>query len=345
MAFVHKIYTSKPNLETLRWMMRKLKKIPGFKPLGWQGFELQTPEDWNFSVESGGQRQGFVRLASFSSSFELKWEKMEKKRKFSIESVVDNLIKKLQKSDKNLKLLKKGSSEVFGHNALYFHFESEFEGYGTAWYCDKGERVFLGLFSFKPEYKQARLTFTRCLGSLKCHTLDDWNTWSLFGFSFRTPSKFGLMERKFLVGHTTLSFYKEEPHPFCIEKTEAFFQYWSPANVKFEETYNDVKKWFEKFYEKELKKRYKVKMKKERFRSLKINGHPAKTLPFTTKRGLVSQNISRNSTHMWYCPETNRIYALTLSKGLRKTRIIPSKKYEAMPVETFDKILTSVSCH
>jgi len=323
--------------------MRKLKKISGFKPLGWQGFELQVPEDWSVIVESGSQRQGFVRLASTSSSFEFKWEKMEKKKEFSIESVVNNLIEKLQKSDKNLKLLRKGSSEVFSHNALYFHFESEYNGYGTAWYCDKGEKLFLGIFTFKPEYKQARLTFNRCLGSLKCHTLDDWNTWALFGFSFKTPSKFELMDRKFLVGHTTLVLSREELHPFCKEKAEAFFQYWSPANVKFEETYNDLEKWFEEFYEKELGKRYKVK--KEGFRSLKINGHPAKTLTSTTKRGLVSQTVSKNSTHMWYCPETNRIYALTLSKSLRKTRIIPSKKYEAIPVETFDKILASLSCH
>lgn len=325
--------------------MRTLKKISGFKPLGWQGFELQVPEDWSFIVESGSQRQGFVRLASISSSFELKWGKMEKKKEFSIESVTDKLIEKLQKSDKNLKLLSKGSSKVFGHNALYFHFESEYKGYGTAWYCDKGEKVFLGLFTFKPEYKQARLTFNRCLSSLKCHTLDEWNTWALFGFSFKTPSKFELMDRKFLVGHATLALSKEELHPFCAEKTEAFFQYWSPANVKFEETYNDLEKWFEEFYEKEFKKRYKGKMEKEGFQSLKINGHPAKTLTSTTKRGLVSQTVSKNSTHMWYCPETNRIYALTLSKGLRKTRIIPSKKYEAIPAETFDKILASLSCH
>ncbi len=326
-------------------MIRRLKKISGFKPLGWQGFELQVPEDWNFSVESGSQRQGFIRLASISSSFELKWEKMEKKKKFSLESLVDKLIEKLQKSDKKLKLLKRGSSEVFGHNALYFHFESGYKGYGTAWYCDKGEKIFLGLFTFKPEYKQARLTFQRCLGSLKCHTLDEWNTWTLFGFSFKTPSKFELMERKFLVGHTTLALSREELHPFCREKTEAFFQYWGPANVKFEETYNDLEKWFEEFYEKELKKRYKGKMKKEEFQSLKIYGHPAETLTSTTKRGLVSQTTSKNGTHMWYCPETNRIYALTLSKSLSKTRIIPSKKYEAIPVETFDKILASVSCH
>jgi len=325
--------------------MKKAEKILGFKSIGWQGLELQVPEDWIFSVESGGQRQGFFRLASSSSSFELKWEKMEKKKKFSLETVVDKLIKKLRKTDKKLKLLKKGSEEVFGHNALYFHFESEYKGYGTAWYCDKGEKVFLGLFAFKPECKEARLTFKRCLDSIKCHALDDWNTWALFGFSFKTPSKLELMERKFLVGHTTLVLFKEEAHPFCTEKKEVFFQYWSPANVKFEETYKDLEKWFEEFYEKEFKKRYSGKMKKERFRSVKINGHQAKTLTATIKRGLVSQNIIKNSTHMWYCPETNRIYALTLSKGLRKTRIIPSKKYEAVPTEIFDKILASVSCH
>jgi hypothetical protein len=325
--------------------MKKGEGIPVFKPFGWQGIGLEVPEDWIFSVESGGQQQGFVRLVSNSSSFELKWEKMEKKKKFSIESVMDNLIKKLQKADKNLKLLNKSSSKVFGHKAFYFHFESKYKGYGSAWYCEKGEKVFLGLFSFKPECKEARLTFNRCLTSLKCHVKNEWNTWALLGFSFRVPSKFELKERKFLVGHTTLVLSKEESHPFCTEKREALFQYWSPANVKFEGTYNDPKKWFEEFYEKELKKRYEGKIEKGKYKSLKINGHPAKTLRSTMKMGLVGQAISKNSTHMWYCPETNRIYALTLSKGLRKMRFIPSKKYEAIPVETFNKILASVSCH
>jgi hypothetical protein len=325
--------------------MKKGGRLPVFKPFGWQGIELEVPEDWIFSAESGSQKQGFVRLISNSSSFELKWEKMEKKKEFSLETVMDNFIKKLQKADKKLKLLNRSSSKVFGHNAFYFHFESEHKGYGSVWYCEKDEKIFLGLFSFKPQYKEAGLTFSHCLSSLKCHAKDEWNTWVLLGFSFKLPSKFELKERKFLVGHTTLVLSTEEPHPFCTEKREVLFQYWSPANVKFEETYNDPEKWFESFYERELKKRYEGKIEKGKFRSLKINGHPAKTLRTAMKRGLVGQTLSKNSTHMWYCPETNRIYALTLSKGLSKMRFIPSKKYEAIPVETFDKILASVSCH
>jgi len=326
--------------------MKKAEEVLGFKSIGWQGLELQVPEDWNFSVESGSQQQGFMRLASSLSSFELKWEKMGKKKKFSLESVVDKLIEKLQKTDKKVKLLKKGSEEVFGHHALYFHFESEYKGYGVAWYCDKGEKVLLGLFTFKPvEHEKSRLIFERCLDSLKCHTQDDWNTWTLFGFSFKAPSKFDLKERKFLVGHTTMVLYKEEPHPFCVEKIEVVFQYWSPANVKFEDTYNDPKKWFEQFYEKELKKRYKGKIEKGRFQGFVIEDHAAKNLASTIRRGLWNQTIIKNNTYLWYCPNTNRIYALTLSKGLSKVRILPSKKYEALPTKTFNKILASISCH
>jgi hypothetical protein len=325
--------------------MKKVEEAIGSKSIGWQGLELQVPEDWNFSVESGRQRQGFVRLSSSSSSFELKWEKMEKKKEFSLESVVDKFIEKLRKTDKKVKLLKKGSEEVFGHNALYFHFESEYKGYGTVWYCEEEEKVFLGLFSFKPEYKEARLTFKRCLDSIKCHTLDDWSTWALFRFSFKTPSKFELIKRRFLVGHTTLALCEEKAHPFCTERSEVFFQYWSPANVKFEETYNDMEKWFENFYESELKKRYNVKVKDERLRNTKINGHRAKILKTIIKGGLIGRNIIRNGTYMWYCPETNRVYALTLSKGVHKTLFVPSKKYEAVPTRMFGKILTSFSCH
>lgn len=317
-----------------------------FTPIGWQGLQFELPKDWNFNAESGNQRQGFIKLSSAYSTFELKWGKIANVKKFSIESAVDKLVKKLKKADKNLKLLRKGSSKVFDHNSIHFDFKSKYKGRGTVWLCEKNEKVFIAILTVKPDdFKQANLVLKRLLDSIKCHTKDSWKSWSLFGFSVKTPSKFELKDRRFLAGHGTLTLSTEEAHLLYTQETQVLFQYWSVANVKFEETYTDIEKWFEEFYEKELKKRYKWKMKKKEFQNIRVNGHSARMLRSTAKGGLTSLNISKNNTYMWYCPQRNRIYALTLSKGVRKKRFMPSKKIGALPRRMFNKILSSVSCH
>lgn len=328
-------------------MMKKGEMRFRFKPIGWHGIELQVPEDWNLAAESGRRQEGLMSVAGDSSKFEIKWGKVEKKKTFSLESASSKYMKKLEKSTKNFKLLKTGSTKIFDHKAIYFYFKAEVEGYGIVWYCDKDEKIFIGLFNFRPDaYEGSRLVFKRFLDSLKCHTLDDWNSWALLGFSFQAPSNFDLKVRKFLVGNATLRLCKEEPHPFYMETAEIVFQYWSPANVRYEKTYTDLERWFEENYEKGLKKLFKGGMQKEKFENFTIKGHEAKTLASTMKRGfLVTHTITRNNTYIWYCSPTNRIYALTLSRGLSKPRFMRKRESEILPAETFDRILSSVSCH
>ncbi len=317
-----------------------------FKPIGWQGIKLRVPEDWNFVVESGDKEAGYMGLNSSYSRFELKWEKMKKKKTFSIDTIIDNLIKKMKKSNKTLELLSRRNMKVFGHNAIFFKFKTIEKGYGITWYCDDKEKVFVGLFSFKSsESEKAKAAFDGLVDSVKCHGRGKQDQWAVFGFSLKVPSELKLTERKFLVGLGTLSFYNEKMRPFRTEKYDLVFQYWSPATLKFKDTYDDPKKWFEEVYEKTLKERFKGKLKKKRFQSFRIMDHAAKTLTSTVKRGFMSQVIMKNKTCIWYCPETNRIYAVTLSKALSKMRFLPTKKYETEPKEMFNKILASISCH
>lgn len=316
------------------------------KPIGWQGIKLRVPEDWNFVVEAGNKNAGYAGFDSAYSNFELKWGKMKKKKAFSLDAIVDNLIEKMKKTNKTFDLLKKRKMKVFGHNAVYFQFTTALKGYGIAWYCDHDEKVFVGLFSFKPsEREKAEVVFNSLVDSVRCHSRGKRDQWTVFGFSLKVPSDFELKKRKFLVGFLTLSFYTEKRHPFCTEKHDLIFQYWSPATLKFKGFYGDPKRWFKEVYEETLERRCKGKLKKGRFRSFRIMGHAAKTLTSTVKRGFISQVITKNKTCMWYCPETNRMYAVTLSKALSKPRVLPTKKYEDEPKETFNKILASISCH
>lgn len=338
-------------------MVKKAVAALGLRSIGWQGVEFQLPEDWNFVEESGGRRNGSMGFVSTYATFELKWEEIKKKGDLSVESVADNLVKKLDKSIKNLKALKKGSTKVFGHNAVYLHLETDLKGYGITWYCEDLEKMFIGLFIFKPaELEKAKLIFNHLLGSIKCHSVDGWERWSVLGFSFKTPSNFKVARvplEKALLGRNSLFLHAEEQHPFSVERTEVYFDYWSAANVIFEEVYSDPKRWFKEHFEEQFRKRYRGKMRKGRFQKSTIKGHTAKVLKSTVKRGSLEQTVTRNNTYMWYCPNTNRIYALTLSKIQRKQQIllrlfkrfVSAKKQGASSARIFDEILGSVSCH
>ena len=328
--------------------MKRRIKLSGLKPFGWQGIELQVPVDWNFVVESGGRDAGLMGFTSPSSKFELKWEKPKKKGGFSIDTAAENFVKKLQKADKKFKILNEGSMKVFNHKAIYFYYQTGHEGYGIMWYCDQEEKIFVGLFAFKPDgHEKAKIILENLLSSLKCHPSNNWNNWALFDFSFKTPSDFKVEDRKFLLGFVNLVLSKIESHPLCSEKTEVVFQYWSPANVKFKGEYKDLKRWFEQHYARDFKKRYKGKMRIGEFQDLRINGHKAKTFTSTTKQGLVlSQILGKINAYLWYCSKSNRIYALTLSKSVSKeVKFVSRKQYETFPSEVFGEILSSVKCH
>jgi len=328
--------------------MKKGAKLPGLKLIGWQGIELQVPVDWDFVVESGGRDEGLMGFTSPSSKFELKWEKPKKKKVFSIDTVAENFVNKLQKVDKEFKILNEGDTKIFNHKAIYFHYQTGHEGYGMTWYCDQEEKFFVSLFAFKPdEHEKSKIILENLLSSIKCHPSNNWNTWALFDFSFKTPLDLKVENRKFMLGFITLVLSKIEAHPLCSEKTEVVLQYWSPANVKFKGEYKDLERWFEKHYSRDFKKRYKGKMRIGEFQDLRINGHKAKTFTSTTKQGLLlSQILGKNNTYLWYCSKFNRIYVLSLSKSVSKEiKFVSKKKYETFPSEVFEEILNSIRCH
>jgi len=287
-------------------------------------------------------------FTSPSSRFELKWGKTKQKKVFSIDTVAENFVNKLQKADKKFKIVNEGAMKISNHKAIYFHYETGHEGYGITWHCDQDDKVFIGLFAFNPdEHEKAKVILENLLSSLKCHSSNNWNTWAFFDFSFKTPSDFKVESRKFLLGFLTLVLSKIEYHTLCSEKTEVVLHYWSQANVKFKGEYKDLERWFEQHYARDFKKRHKGKMRIGEFQDLRINGHKAKTFTSTTKQGLVlSQILGKINAYLWYCSKSNRIYALTLSKSVSKEiKFVSKKSYEVFPAKVFEEILGSVKCH
>lgn len=310
---------------------------------------MKIPNDWRLIAESGDSGRGSVIVGSVLCNFEFSWVEAKKmgRKTVTLEALFDEMIKRLQKHRKNVRMLKRSSGEIFGHNMLYFHYASTDKGYGIAWYCDKDEKFFRGIFRFKPETgSKSKVIFRNILNSFRCHSQGKGRrNWSLFGFSLTLPSDFELVDKDLLVGRLSLHFYKERGG-LTVHKEDVYFQYWGPADVNFEDTYSDLEAWFHKYQAKDFWKRYKARKKKKfELKDFEINGHEGKT--FSTpiqKRALIPEKGKLN-TYMWYCYDTNRIYQVTLSHVVSKIPFLPVKKYEKNPDEAFNEIMNSISCH
>lgn len=202
----------------------------------------------------------------------------------------------------------------------------------------------MGQFTFKRADRDSKSAMKKVLRALRCHGFDQ-NVWSFLGFSFKLPKSFKLMNRKMIVGRTSLSFLEEEQrYPFTEQKTEILFEYFSMANVQFETTYKKPKKWVDEYYFGELKKRYRG-LKLEASRSRRVQDHRA-----VVKKGIVNSGLTWRKTALfivasWHCPSMNRMYSVTVSKQIRRPVFLRRKVNETDLKNSMKNFFASVTCH
>ncbi len=324
----------------------KQERISKSIPIGWQGLQFDLPGNWNFIAESGTPKEGLIRVTSPHANVEIKWGKVTNPKKFSPESVKTKLFEKLKKSDRKLTVTTRKTDKLLGHDCIYFDLKSDYKGSGVIWFCDHVKKMFIALLTAAPEhFKQSVLDFEGLIHSLRCHVDEAWTRWGVFGFSFKAPSKFELLERRFYVGHGTISLSTLEAHLLRKEETQALLQYWGAANVSFENAHSNMKEWFEDFYQNEFRKQYGRKITMGRFRRTKINGHDATIVKGVFKKGRLNTRTNHCGICMWFCPITNRVYALTLSKTGYQKYHIPTRRTVQFPSPVFDRMVSSVCCH
>jgi len=315
-----------------------------YKEFGWNDFVLEVPKDMRFASEGGSIKSGYMRLEAEDFSFEFKWEPFQTKKTKPISEVADGFIRELEKNQKlKISVRKKGSTHLFQHKALFINFKSTIEERVFLWYCEESNRIIISRFAFKSIDNTSQRIIKRVLSSFKCHG-QDAALWSVLGFSFKAPTSFQLTDRKMTVGRAYFLLLEQKATPFAERRREILFEYFSMANITFEEDYMNFDKWMEKHYFKDLKKRYR-KIKFQSSTSEKVIGHKALVKEGFSISGFTTRKSSLYNNIVWYCPDSNRIYSITISTHV--TRPLPLKR--EIDREDFKKFvqetLSSVECH
>lgn len=294
--------------------------------------------------EGGNAKSGYMRFEAEDCFFEVKWEETQPKKVKPIQEVVDAFVKKLEKESKQkIAIRGKRSTHVFKHDALYISLKSNVEERIYFWYCKESLRTVIFRFAFKSIDATSRAIMRRMLTSLECHG-EGPNVWSAFEFSFEAPQSLQLSDRKFMVGRTHLLLLEQKLTPFAEKRREIFLEYFSMANLQFEDEYKDLDKWMEKRYLKDLKKRYR-NIKLQPSTGDKLNGHIADIKKSIGSSGLITRRSSLYTNAIWYCQDLNRIYSVTISEHV--ARPLPLKReIDEKEFEEFSKeIISSIKCH
>ena len=309
---------------------------------GWQGFHFEFPANWQLAAEGGDTRSGSLRFEGDISQFELKWEPLQEKRFQPLPELADNFVKELKKSKKTV-TCRKGTTPIHQHQAFFVHFETDIEGYAFFWHCNESSRLLVGQFTQERVERDSKSVVKRILRSLRCHDSEQ-NAWAVLGFSFKTPKSFRLMNRKMIVGRTSLSFLEEERHPSMTRRVELLFEYFSMANVQFETTYTKPKKWIDEYYFDELKKQYRG-LKLETSKSRCIQGHRVAVRKGSASSGLTLRRKALSIVASWYCSNMNRMYSVAASKQILRPFFLRCKLTEEDLKKIFNDLFSSISCH
>jgi len=316
-----------------------------YKTFGWNGFTFDIPSDMYLSVEGGNAMSGYMRLEAEKYFLDVKWEGQKPKKVKPLEEVILSLIKQLEK-DGEAKLTVQGKrpTHIFEHDALLYNINSGLEERMYVWYCEESLRVIIFRFAFMSLDNAARAIIRRVLSSFGCHG-EEMNYWRILESSFKAPPSFLLSERKMMVGRTYLLLVEEEIKPFPpVEKRrEILFEYFTMANVRFEEDHKDIERWMEKNYLKGLKKRYHLKFKSSDKREL--NNHPVIIQKGGGGRGFLTRMASVYTNASWYCDDLNTIYSVTVSEHI--TKPLPMKRQiDEEAFEGFaEEVISSTKCH
>lgn len=324
-----------------------------FKELGWNGFLLQVPEEMRLATEGGNINSGYFRLEMENLFLEVKWEQANLKKPKSLAEIsasfIDSARKTIEKTaKKKVDVKAKVMENVFvsSHNARSMLLET---GSGLKeptyiWVCEKSGRIIIAHFALSPLIEEGEKIVERILGSFKCHTEEDSVTWSALNTRFNIPSSFLLSERKIAVGRTYLTFRDQKFSTFAEIGRSLSIEYFSMANVIFEDTYKDVDAWFQKNYWKDLRKSHK-NIAFQSSEGKKIMRHNAIYRYGVSKSGLFTRKTMLCKNLTWYCSKSNRIYSITYTSYVSRPFFLRRKLSEEDEERFFQSFLSSFKCH
>ena len=219
--------------------------------IGWQGFTLQVPENWDLTGFSGTDDAGYLRIDdSANQSLELKWGTESKKYKtppdveIRRESYFSTLRKGAKK--KNLPLATRDDSAPRGilrddRDAVGFAWTGDQRAVGTIWHCATCRRTVIAQVNAPRDGRSSLgATADRIWQTLSCHDQDTGaRVWSLYDLQTVVPPDWSLVEQQLMNVYLRLTFSKgaarlnvEQWALANIARKEHFLDQWLYANTK-----------------------------------------------------------------------------------------------------------------
>lgn len=323
-----------------------------FKELGWNGFLLEIPEEMRLTSEGGNIKSGYLKFEMEGFLIEIRWDPFEPKKTKPLAEIANSFIKEIKKTIEkkskkkiDLKVESMGNVLISSHNAYSMNIKS-----GTGkdlvyiWVCKDSKRVIIAhLISLLPEEKSKEI-IEHTLSSFKCHFNEESIPWVALNLRFQIPDSFLLSERKIAAGRTYLTFRERKFSVFTEKGRNLVIEYFSMANLIFEDTYKNPEKWFQDKYWKDLKKRLK-NIAFQTSETKRFMRHKAVYKRGIKKSGLLSRRTTVSENLTWYCSKSNRIYSITFASYVNRPFFLKRKLDEEEDKRIMQDFLSSFKCH
>jgi len=323
-----------------------------FKEFGWNGFLLEIPEGMRLTSEGGNISSGYIRLEMEGLVAEVKWDPLDKKAMplakvadLFIKNVRENLEKKLKKKV-DLKVESGENIFVSSHGAysMILKTGAEFWEPVYIWNCEKSKRIIIVHFISLLPKDTGQEVVRHMLESLRCHQDGDFVTWSALNLRFNIPSSLLLSDRKIVVGRTYLTFEERKPSMLAEMGRSLTIEFFSMANIIYEDTYKKIDEWFQSKYWKDLKKRYKH-ISFQTSEMERVMRHNVLHKRGVRKLGLVNRRTMLCENLTWYCSKSNRIYSVTYTSYVSRPFFLKRMLNEEEDKRILQSLISSFRCH
>jgi hypothetical protein len=315
----------------------RARRLP--RLLGWQGFSVATPDDWDLTGFYGTFAEGYLRADdSDALAVEIKWSTPKGRSAKSID-LVDRrnaFLSALRKAARKRRHEFKESEEEAlrgtvraDRQAVGFSWSADRKARGVLWHCRTCGRVAMAQVLGDPSGRKGFSSVAdTVLSSITCHGANsDTDHWSLYDLSVDIPKGFELLSAQLMNVYLRLTF-QQGTARLSVEQ-------WGAANVARGDRFLD--EWLASNSRAEIRRaRYAVE-------ATEVAGHPAVRLAGGVALGGPMVDIVREAASLripatrfsavgWECPESNKIHAV---QAIRPARF----------PDPVARVAASVRCH
>ncbi|WP_309696160.1 hypothetical protein [Armatimonas sp.] len=309
------------------------------KLLGWQGFTLRVPDDWDLTGFSGSYDEGYLRVDDGEEQgLELKWATEPKKTKkpLDIEVRAESYLASLGRAAKKKRLA--FDSELIpvprgvqrpGREGFGFKWTGDKKAFGALWHCKETRRVVIAqVVGDRSGRKGLAGVSEGILASIENKDAEPgWRFWSLYDLQVELPSRFKLASQQLMNVYLRLSL-ADGMERVSVEQ-------WAVANVARKDAYLDA--WLEQNARGELAQvRYQAD-------EASVCGHEAVAMQGSLAFGapwvqafreLLSLRVpaTRFSARAWHCEPSNKIYLLQSLRPFRAS-------------DSIEELVSRMECH